>query len=368
MNRQVTFIHIGAPKTGTTFLQNTLAQSREALRAAGVLYPGRRRDHLREVIDFQTIASRTGSAGEKPGPWTRTVREIREWSGKSIISNEFFCASSYEDIGTIVADLNFSDVHVIFTARDLARQLTSVWQENLKNGHTHTFAEFSDAIRGRRAVENPRISLTSILQLWSLQDAATILARWARHIGNDRIHVVTVPPPRSTGSTLADRFAAVTGLDSGLLRMSDDANRSLSFAEAGVLRRLNQGLDGDLNWPLYVSKTLFPDREVTENSQLKENWRPLKAADREQITWIAKRARNMARRIDAAGYDIVGDLKDLLPTEGEAIGTPDEMAIDDQLKVAVEGLARFMRALASERRLRKRAEIELREAQRRDRQ
>ncbi|MBA2774812.1 MAG: hypothetical protein H0U36_12330, partial [Nocardioidaceae bacterium] len=33
------FFHIGAPKTGTTYLQNVLFQNRPALKAAGVLYP-----------------------------------------------------------------------------------------------------------------------------------------------------------------------------------------------------------------------------------------------------------------------------------------------------------------------------------------
>lgn len=359
MNRQVTFIHIGAPKTGTTFLQNMLALSRDTLRSIGILYPGWRRDHLREVIDAQQIATRTYCPGAKLGPWARTVREVRAWPGNSIISSEFFCASSYEDVGNIVDALQFSELHVIFTARDLARQMTSIWQENLKNGHTHTFAEFNDVIQGRRSIEAPQRALTSILQLWALQDAPRILAPWARHIGRDRIHIITVPPPKSTGFTLADRFASVIGIDPGLLCIPRDANISLNSAEAGVLRRLNQNLNDDLQWPLKASVALFSDREADGNSQLKENRRFLNLAGEDQAMWVAERARDMIARIVAAGYDVAGDLDDLLPTAGEANGTPDEAAADDQLEVAVNGLARLIRALARERRQRKRVEIEL---------
>ncbi len=33
------FVHIGLPKTGTTYLQAVLAHHRDALRESGVLYP-----------------------------------------------------------------------------------------------------------------------------------------------------------------------------------------------------------------------------------------------------------------------------------------------------------------------------------------
>ena len=46
MARRV-FIHLGLPKTATTYLQTILWGSRERLRADGVLLPGdERRDHL----------------------------------------------------------------------------------------------------------------------------------------------------------------------------------------------------------------------------------------------------------------------------------------------------------------------------------
>ena len=41
------FVHIGLPKTGTSYLQGVLWGQREQLRSAGLFVPGReRRDHL----------------------------------------------------------------------------------------------------------------------------------------------------------------------------------------------------------------------------------------------------------------------------------------------------------------------------------
>ncbi len=37
---QRVYLHVGVPKSGTTFLQASLTANRKALRAAGVLYPG----------------------------------------------------------------------------------------------------------------------------------------------------------------------------------------------------------------------------------------------------------------------------------------------------------------------------------------
>ena len=39
MARRV-YVHVGLPKTGTTYLQHMLWESREALAADGVLFPG----------------------------------------------------------------------------------------------------------------------------------------------------------------------------------------------------------------------------------------------------------------------------------------------------------------------------------------
>jgi hypothetical protein len=44
-------VHIGAPKSGTTFIQDTLWSHRDGLAATGVLYPYRSRtDHFEAMV------------------------------------------------------------------------------------------------------------------------------------------------------------------------------------------------------------------------------------------------------------------------------------------------------------------------------
>ena len=38
------FVHVGAPKTGTSFVQDILFTQRDSLRADGILYPADRHD------------------------------------------------------------------------------------------------------------------------------------------------------------------------------------------------------------------------------------------------------------------------------------------------------------------------------------
>ena len=53
--QQRVFLHIGAPKTGTTFLQDVLVRNKAALRANGVLYPGRNGTHVMAALDLRNL-------------------------------------------------------------------------------------------------------------------------------------------------------------------------------------------------------------------------------------------------------------------------------------------------------------------------
>lgn len=65
------FIHVGAPKTGTTYLQDTLWANRETLSNDGVLIPGGRRfaafhasQAIREVRRSTTSRPADATCGE----------------------------------------------------------------------------------------------------------------------------------------------------------------------------------------------------------------------------------------------------------------------------------------------------------------
>ena len=62
------FLHIGEPKTGTTFIQQVLWGNRAELAAQGIVLPGHHpQDHFRASQDLRGIEK---LASDPAGPWT----------------------------------------------------------------------------------------------------------------------------------------------------------------------------------------------------------------------------------------------------------------------------------------------------------
>src|SRR5688572_23545665 len=90
--RPVVFLHIGATKTGTTYLQNLIVANKEHLAAAGYFFPGdtwvRQVRAVQDVIDGTRGDPRV--ATEAQGAWAALAREVLDHTGTaSIISMEF---------------------------------------------------------------------------------------------------------------------------------------------------------------------------------------------------------------------------------------------------------------------------------------
>ena len=85
------FLHIGLPKTGTTYLQKALWLNKSVLRDAGLLLPGRhQRRHLLaslDILEDPTLQKRPGDTGS---PWDDLVAESLTWPGDVLITHEFF--------------------------------------------------------------------------------------------------------------------------------------------------------------------------------------------------------------------------------------------------------------------------------------
>ena len=107
MARRV-FFHIGAPKTGTTYLQRIMWSNRKALASIGVLIPGddyRDRVWATEVIrEMPLVDARAERA------WDLIVRQIRAFEGDAVLSHEFFSAASKEQAERAIGSLS-GDVH-----------------------------------------------------------------------------------------------------------------------------------------------------------------------------------------------------------------------------------------------------------------
>ena len=136
-------LHVGTPKTGTTYLQDVLWRNRALLRERDVLVPG-------DVPDAAFLAAldltHSGWGGEphprSPGRWHALVEETRPYPGSVVISHEMFSGATAEHARTVVEAFSPAPVEIVITARDLMRQVPAEWQENIKHGRVKTFEEF----------------------------------------------------------------------------------------------------------------------------------------------------------------------------------------------------------------------------------
>ena len=232
------YFHVGAPKTGTTFLQGVMRHNREALRKQGVLYPGATaRDHLHASQVVRGVTKHPGRL-ERAEAWDRPVAELAEWPGVGIISHEFFGMATEEQARAAIERLAPAEVHVVLTARDYVRQFAADWQESLKMGLDLTLDDFL-----RRADRNrlPRP------WGWNAHDIVGTLERWGAALPPARVHVVTVPAgaPRDL---LLRRFCSVVQVDPDTLDLGAAfSNQSLGVVQAELLRRLKPRLAAPLD-------------------------------------------------------------------------------------------------------------------------
>jgi hypothetical protein len=131
------YLHIGAPKTGTTYLQDRLSLNVRALGRRGVVVPtvspfvSPGRAHFRAALDLRNM-DWGGAPGHADGYWNRLVSKAQRAHGTVVISHEVLAPAPSEKVRQALRDFDQSELHVVYTARDLSRQLASAWQESIK--------------------------------------------------------------------------------------------------------------------------------------------------------------------------------------------------------------------------------------------
>ena len=140
------YLHIGAPKTGTTYLQDRLGRNASALADHDVHFPSRSAIvspglfHFRAALDL--LGQDWGGApGHAEGSWDALARRVRRKSGTVVISHEILAPAAPDAVARAMQDLG-PDVHVVYTARDLGRQVPAAWQESIKQGRRWRYSSF----------------------------------------------------------------------------------------------------------------------------------------------------------------------------------------------------------------------------------
>lgn len=340
------FVHVGLPKTGTTYLQDRLWRNRDlALEHFDLLYPGDRIDsHFHASAHLQPERYLDWANPDFAHVWPSMVAQMKAWPRTSLISHELYATAGPVAIAKLLEDLDFADeVHMVMTVRDLARQLPSVWQENVKNQRRATFGDYLESV----AAHDPQSGEPTDLPkepFWVFQDYVRILRDWSAAVGPERVHVVTVPAPGTAtdGDSLWDRFLSVLGANATpLIEPPARANKSLTGPQVEFLRRLNTRLQPtDVPWRRYeqiVKHRLIGQNLVTQTNAgaelvLPDEWR----------AWAAATSRGMIAAIADGGYDIVGTLGDL-QVAPESPGVVTEPTEDEVLEVALNAIATWVK-------------------------
>ncbi len=330
MARRV-FLHLGLPKTGTSYLQTILWAHRDELRAAGLLVPGReRRDHLWAslvVRDDPRVARRNPRA---PEAWDVLRTETAAWAGDVVLSHEFFCSATAEQAARAVAALAPAEVHLVVTAREPLGLFTSSWQESLKNRGTTRLEDY-----GRSESEDP-------LEVWDWRalDLGLVLGRWAPTVPDDRVHLITPPARDRPRSELWSRWCGVVGLDPAVVGGDEGfANASLGVAEAETLRRVNERLRGfgrAVDRGVWLRSFLADERLVPRGGD--PFW-----PDEDQQEDCRRRGLRAVALVRAHDFDVVGDVEDLLVPDDPGVRRhPGSVTDAEVADVALDLVARLL--------------------------
>lgn len=355
MSSPTVFVHVGAPKTGTTYLQDRMARNAARLAAGGLHFPDRARSGNAPLFHFQAALDLLGQdwggpAGHAEGAWDAMVRaamgrdpmvrRVRQSPGTVVISHEILANAKAEHINRLTADLADAEVHVIYTARDLARQVPAAWQESIKQGRTWSFAKFC-----RRAQKGTP---------WFMQafDLPKVIARWTAVIPAERVHVITVPQAGAPRDELWRRFCSVVGVDPDHAREeAQRINQSMGIEQTQMLRKLNIRLmeQGDNQG----ARRGGGDLDQVVMAMLEQG---AFSGGRRSITlppdlhpWALGHSERWIDAVREHGVDLVGDLDELRPAAPDPEARwhdPDRPRKKKMANVGVDALADFAREAA----------------------
>jgi hypothetical protein len=330
------FLHIGTPKSGTTYLQSRLDANRQRAADEGLMWPGPRWgvqvEAVRELRALEEDASLPAD-----GPWMRLVDAVHAWDGpRALISMEWMAGCSPSQVAAAVQSLAPARVEVVCTTRDLLRMFVAQWQEMTKNCRPWSWQQFVDEMVG----ETPGLASR---RFWLQQDVPVILERWGQQVPFDRFHVVTVPPSGADPEVLWERFCTVLGIDGTSFEQPPRTNESIGVVSASLMHRVNlvaleQGLDRvDYQRVLHrrFAEEVLAPRRGSEASI---------AVSPEVDAWIRTRAIKQVDDIRALGLHVVGDLDELIPGEALQGREPSDVSDSELLDTAVEAIVTFAMA------------------------
>lgn len=315
------YMHVGTPKSGTTYLQAVLWHNKPRLRAEGVLLPVTFQAHYAAAKGLTSRAARIRETRfDIDDTWALLATRLNRWPGRGVISHELLAPASVEQAEEAKGALKGAEIHLVVTARALPQQVPASWQEQVKGGTALSYPEYLEAIRAGKGAGS---------WFWEVQDIPDIARRWGTSLPPEHVHVVTVPPDRSDPTLLWRRYASVFEIDAATYDTDVPAkNVSLGPVEVELLRQVHALRDerfsdvGRQRWTRRLLASRILGQRPRQRIELPGPARG----------WLHARSLQMAEVIRARGFHVVGDLDDLTswPTDDEARAvssvTPEELA------------------------------------------
>jgi|UniRef100_UPI004049AAB7 hypothetical protein len=300
--------HVGFHKTGTTALQESFAANRKSLKAQGVVYPnfGQRAHHRATwaLIGRTWGWKNRGGRAYAIKEWKRLVRAINKSRNIALISSEFFCELSTEQIQKFKADIKSDQFTIVFTIRPLVKLLSSSYQQYLKYGLTPNYEEWLHSV-----LDKPGESkLTPTF--WKRHNHAGVITKWVEVFGANNIVVVVADEKVPTA--IFDAFNSILNLSKDTLTQPEglSSNRSLTYEEISLLLEINRNFPEERDWSdyaIYIRDGAI--RHLTDTVKPSNNSLKLQTPE-----WAEKIAREISAlsvsKIKASGVRIIGNLDD----------------------------------------------------------
>jgi hypothetical protein len=290
------FLHIGEPKSGSSYLQALMWANQSFLRRHGILLPGRGPvDHYQAGSDLQGDPVRDGGS-RRPEAWQWLVDRIDVSDSRAaIISDERLTRTRAAPVRRALDSLGAHDVRVILAIREYGGLVASEWQQVVKMGGTARLEEWLE-----------RLVAGGLRQFWRTHDVGDVLRRWS--VPREHVHVLIVPQAGADRNELWRRFASIVGAPAELPTAASRSNASMGLDETELVRRLYEQFAGPPPpGPIQsvmrgvVSRQILSPRDGARSIRLPDACLP----------WIEEQAEQRKAVVASSGCRIVGDVDEL---------------------------------------------------------
>ena len=229
-------LHVGTPKTGTSYLQDVLFQQPATAAPSTASLPRRpvrRPLPGRARPDAAAVGRARGRGHRRLGPARRsrsaTAHGDRDHQPRDPRHRVARRRSAARSSRSATAD--GTEVHLVLSVRDLVRQIPAEWQENVKHRAALSLRRGSSS--GSRT---PRATAGSPSWFWSVQEVPDILDRWGEDLP---------PEQRPPGDRAAPGRRARPAVEAVLAGVRPRGHRPGPRGRAGqpVARRPRDGPD-----------------------------------------------------------------------------------------------------------------------------